>query len=130
MRRWALIQTEARDDRAARNEALFRRVNERLEEVNDAFHSVVDDAEFVCECASIDCVERIELTLADYEALRSVPTHFVVKPAHVLPEAERIVEERDGYSSSRRSGMPAIVPGSSTLAATESLSLPARQRPR
>jgi hypothetical protein len=90
--------SKARDDRAARNEALFRRVNERLEEVNDAFDSVVDDAEFVSECASIDCIERIELTLAEYETLRSVPTHFVVKPAHVLPESERIVDERGGYT--------------------------------
>jgi hypothetical protein len=89
---------KARDDRAARNEALFRRVNERLEEVNDAFNSVVDDAEFVCECASIDCVERVELTLAEYEALRSVPTHFVVKPAHVLVDSERIVEDRGEYT--------------------------------
>ncbi len=88
----------ARDDRAARNEALFRRVNERLEEVNDAFNSVVDDAEFVCECASIDCVDRIQLTLADYEALRSDPTHFVVKPAHVLADSERVVEDRGEYA--------------------------------
>lgn len=88
----------ARDDRAARNEALFRRVNERLEEVNEAFHTVVDDAEFVCECASIDCVERIELPLAEYEAVRSVPTQFVVKPTHVLPESEQIVEERGEYT--------------------------------
>ncbi len=89
---------KARVDRAARNEALFRRVNERLEEVNEAFSTVVDDAEFVCECASIDCVEKIELTLAEYEALRSVPTHFVVKRGHVLPESERVVEDRGDYS--------------------------------
>ena len=88
---------KARVDRAARNEALFRRVNERLEEVNEAFNTVVDDAEFVCECASIDCVERIELTLVEYEALRSVPTHFVVKHGHVMPESERVVEDRGDY---------------------------------
>ena len=87
----------ARDDRAARNEALFRRVNERLEEVNEAFQLVTDNAEFVCECARIDCAERLGLTLSKYEALRSVPTRFVVKPDHVLPEQERVVERHAEY---------------------------------
>jgi hypothetical protein len=91
---------EARDDRAdraAQNEAVFRRVNERLEEVNEAFQFITDKAEFVCECASIQCAERVEITLSEYEALRRVPTHFLVKPDHVLPEEERVVERRAQY---------------------------------
>jgi hypothetical protein len=88
---------EARADRAARNEAVFRRVNERLEELNEGFQLVTDNAEFVCECAQIDCAERMYLTLAEYEAVRSVPTHFIVKPDHVLPEEERVVERNDEY---------------------------------
>jgi hypothetical protein len=91
---------EARDDRAdraAQNEAVFRRVNERLEEVNEAFQLVTDKAEFVCECASIKCAERVEITLSEYEALRRVPTHFLVKPDHVLPEEERVVERQAHY---------------------------------
>ncbi len=81
-----------RSERAARNEAVFRRVNERLEEVNAAFGSMVEGGDFVCECADIGCVERIELTLTQYEALRSVPTHFIVKPGHELAEEERVIE--------------------------------------
>jgi hypothetical protein len=87
----------ARDDRAARNEALFRRVNERLEEVNEGFQLVTDNAEFVCECAQIDCAELIGLSLAKYEAVRRVPTQFVVKPDHVLPDQELVVERNDEY---------------------------------
>jgi len=90
-------QDESRADRAARNEALFRRVNERLEDVNEGFQLVSDDAEFVCECSSIDCAERIHMPLSRYEALRSVATHFVVKPDHVLPEEERVVERHGDY---------------------------------
>jgi hypothetical protein len=90
-------QEDARADRAARNEALFRRVNERLEEVNEDFQLVTDNAEFVCECASIDCAERIQMTLAKYEALREVPTQFVVKPGHVLPDEETVVERHAEY---------------------------------
>jgi hypothetical protein len=86
-----------RGERAARNEAVFRRVNERLEEVNAAFESMVDGAEFVCECADIGCVERIELSIEQYEAVRDVPTHFIVKPGHELADEERIVDSHGEY---------------------------------
>jgi hypothetical protein len=84
-------------DRAARNEALFRRVNERVEEVNKAFESILGDSDFFCECADVDCMEKIRMTLAEYEDLRSVSTHFAVKPGHVLPDDEKVVDERVGY---------------------------------
>ena len=86
-----------RADRAAQNEAVFRRVNERLEEVNEAFQVATDDAQFICECARIECAERVYMTLSKYEALRRVPTHFIVKPEHVLPEEERVVERQAQY---------------------------------
>jgi hypothetical protein len=89
---------EARDDRAAQNEAVFRRVNERLEDVNEAFQIATDKAEFVCECARIECAERVEMTLSKYEAVRRVPTHFLVKPEHVLPKEERVVERQAQYA--------------------------------
>jgi hypothetical protein len=47
-----------RHERAARDQALFREVNEHLVDVMNAssmFH------EFVCECASPDCAESIPL---------------------------------------------------------------------
>ena len=86
-----------RSERAARNEAVFRRVNERLEEVNAAFDSMLETAEFVCECADIGCVERIELTLQQYEAVRRHPKQFIVRPGHELAEEERVVERLDAY---------------------------------
>jgi hypothetical protein len=93
----ALDASDVRGDRAARNEALFRRVNERVEEVNKAFESILGDADFFCECADVECMEKIRMTLVEYEALRAESTHFAVKPAHVLPEDERVVDERVGY---------------------------------
>ena len=89
--------SDARGDRAARNEALFRRVNERVEEVNQAFESILGDADFFCECADVECMEKIRMTLVEYEALRTESTHFAVKPGHVLPQDERVVDERVGY---------------------------------
>lgn len=84
-------------ERAARNEALFRRVNERVEEVNKAFESILEEADFFCECADVECIEKIRMSLPEYEAVREVSTRFMVKPGHVLPDDERVVEERVGY---------------------------------
>jgi hypothetical protein len=92
-----LAASDPRSDRAARNEALFRRVNERVEEINEAFKPILEDTEFFCECADINCMEKIRMTLPEYEALRDVSTHFAVRAGHVLPDAERVVEERAEY---------------------------------
>ena len=85
-------------DRAARNEALFRQVNERVKDVSDAF-SAVDPSPvgFMCECGQSDCTETISLTLAEYERVRSNSTHFFVLPDHALPEVEMVVREGNGY---------------------------------
>jgi hypothetical protein len=84
--------------RIARNQALFRSVNEQIEAANQTFSVLLEDrVDFVCECADDSCMERITVTLAQYEDLRRFPTHFFVKPGHVYREFERIVEEIDGY---------------------------------
>ncbi|HKG09548.1 MAG TPA: hypothetical protein VKB07_03180, partial [Gaiellaceae bacterium] len=52
--------SETARDRAARNEALFGLVNERVKDVGDAF-SAVDPSpiDFVCECGRRDCTAEI-----------------------------------------------------------------------
>lgn len=85
--------------RAAENQAIFRSVNEQLVSLNEAFDQFTETAEFVCECARIDCVERIEMTLAEYADVRSNPATFVVAPstAHYVPEVEVLVAAREHY---------------------------------
>ena len=46
-------EAPGRGERAARNEALFRRVNERVQEVNEAFGAILEEGDFFCECADI-----------------------------------------------------------------------------
>jgi hypothetical protein len=79
---------EEQQERAARNQSLFREVNERLEEqisTLSMFH------EFVCECANAECSENISLTHDEYEDIRGHPTRFAVKPGHIIPEVEHVV---------------------------------------
>jgi len=88
---------EERLRRIGENEALFRQINERVKEVSESFSLVLDKAEFLCECGEATCTERVTVELADYERVRSSPTRFIVRPGHVLPEVETIVEQTPGY---------------------------------
>jgi len=85
------------EEQVARNEVLFREFNERVEDVAEGFDLRGEgDAlpiEFVCECGQRDCLERIELTRGQYEAVRSDPRRFVVVPGHEDPRVARIVEK-------------------------------------
>jgi hypothetical protein len=83
------------DARIARTEALFRNVNERIAESAERFGS--DEAEFVCECHDQACVDRVEVPLADYEAVRENAARFILLPGHENERVERIVEQRARY---------------------------------
>jgi hypothetical protein len=79
---------EERQERAARNQSLFREVNERLEEVMgelSMFH------EFICECAEPECSEQLSMTHDEYEVIREHPARFAVMPGHVVSEVEQVV---------------------------------------
>ena len=77
------------------NESIFREVNERIQELGES--SDQRQLEFVCECQDLECAERIELALDEYEAIRAQPTHFLVVPGHEQPDVDRVVREGDGY---------------------------------
>jgi len=85
-----------RERRVIKNEALFRQVNERIEEVSELVPEG-DRLEFLCECGEQSCLERIELTRGEYEAVRSVPTHFAIRPGHAHDDFERVVDRGERY---------------------------------
>ncbi len=85
-----------REVRLAQNQALFRNVNERVGKVVQQL-SAGAPVSFVCECAIVDCARQIELTHDEYEAIRRDPTHFFVRPDHVFPEVEVVLEDRESY---------------------------------
>jgi hypothetical protein len=91
-------------ERIARNEATFRRINEDIERGRDT----EDDATligFICECGQIDCSRLIELTPAEYEHVRSDPCRFAIVNGHEIPAVESVIERHDRYAVvSKRSG--------------------------
>jgi hypothetical protein len=86
-------EREAQRARAAKNQSLFREVNERIEDLsaNAAFTT------FICECMTETCDESVCLTVEEYEHIRSGENQFFVLPGHENPEVEQIVDANDRF---------------------------------
>jgi hypothetical protein len=87
----------SREERIGLNEAVFREVNERIEQVADTFNLQEEQLDLLCECGQAECVERITLTRAEYEHVRSESHQFAIRPGHDEPDVERVVEKKKGY---------------------------------
>ena len=86
-----------RERRVAENEGVFRSINERIEELAERVDDEAAVAEFVCECAAVDCTDRFVVPLADYERVRAHPRRFLVLANHEQPEVERVIDEGQGW---------------------------------
>jgi hypothetical protein len=64
---------------------------------------------FRCECAALGCNLLLEVTLADYEAIRAEPRHFVVAPGHEIPAVETVVRREHGYLVVEKVGDAGVV---------------------
>jgi hypothetical protein len=92
-----------REERVAKNEILFRQVNERILQIEgDRWR--VDPVDFMCECGDVTCLRVVQLSLDDYERLRKDPSHFGVIPGHEIPELERVVETHATYTVVEKTG--------------------------
>ena len=102
------MQADAREERLAQNEVLFRSVNESIEQQALKFGGL-DSYEFICECSSTECFSRVRLTLQEYEHIRSEGVRFFVLPGHANVEVEVVVEAKDDYCVVEKDGTAGIV---------------------
>jgi hypothetical protein len=88
-----------RQIRAARNEDLFRQVNERLHDLAAIAGSSGPLEKFICECEQTSCSTLVQLRIDEYRAVRSDDTQFLVcpDPSHTNPEVETVVARTAGY---------------------------------
>src|SRR5438552_11789253 len=95
--------------RIGENEALFRAVNEQVEDLQRGMAAISDDRmHIVCECGNIDCVERLVVPIGKYEEVRADSTLFFVVPGHEKPAVDDVVESAGTYEVVRkREGGPA-----------------------
>ena len=100
-------------ERRARNEAIFREVNERVEEVSTGLAGFGESDSllvgYVCECGLEDCSEPIEVTRAQYEAARAYPRRFLVLPGHEDTDAARVVERHPHFLVVEKIGKAAAI---------------------
>ncbi len=80
-------------ERAAATEVNGRRVNEAIERGTRGAGTAV----FVCECGKLGCSETVELSISEYEAVRSGFERFLVVPGHELEEIEDVIERHGSY---------------------------------
>lgn len=92
------------EERAARNEALFREVNEQAERLGHIWQSEGKSARFICECADAACTETIAVPADVYQRVRSNPRQFLIRPGHQQPGLEGIVAASDGYVIVEKTG--------------------------
>jgi hypothetical protein len=80
-------------ERLARNQALFREVNERINEIS----AENDKIEFLCECSDTSCIDTLALRASEYLQVRDNPLRFVIRQGHEIEAIERVVAEDGGY---------------------------------
>jgi hypothetical protein len=103
-----VTERDASAERVARNDAIFRDANERIDAAAKEY-DFEGAVPFICECPDPACNEILRLRLDEYETVRSVPTRFVHARGHVEADGEwaTVVERRDGYDVVEKVGRAA-----------------------
>jgi hypothetical protein len=83
-------------ERLGANEAVFREINEGIERGQWPGEES-SPIGFRCECARLGCNELVELSVREYEHVRSKARRFIVLPGHERAEVEVVVERHGGY---------------------------------
>ena len=100
---------DARQERLARNEALFREVNERVRTLATVHGEDSHVYAFFCECSNADCTFLLHATLDQYEGVRAHGDRFLIAPEHALPEIETVVERTASWWVVEKQGEPAAL---------------------
>jgi hypothetical protein len=92
------LPMNARDERVARNEAMYRAVNREIEYAAQQLgDKPTDELEIVCECGQPACAATIALTIAEYDDIHRERDRFAVAPGHENPELEHVVKQTPEY---------------------------------
>jgi hypothetical protein len=86
-----------RDERAIRNEALFREVNVHIADLEERVHASGELLPLVCECVRAGCSVPLEVEPDIFNRVRENPLQFLVAPGHEDLGVESVVERHIGY---------------------------------
>jgi hypothetical protein len=99
---------EDRQERLAKNESLFRDLNENISDLASTLGGTAP-FEFICECSTSGCYERLSLTLAEYERVRQDGTHFLLADGHEDIEIEQVVSDHGTFVVVEKDGVAGLV---------------------
>ena len=88
---------DERTRRIGLNEALFRKVNESVHELD-----LDEEHDMLCECGDENCTAQIRISSDAYEQLRSDSAQFAVVHGHTAPDVESVVAQTEGYEVVRK----------------------------
>jgi hypothetical protein len=100
---------ETREERVARNEAVFREANERLRW--RVVHSFPGEGTipFICECGNERCTAAVRVSIEVYEQARLDPVRFLIAPGHKQLSSEEIVDQGEGFEIVEKRGRAAEI---------------------
>jgi hypothetical protein len=96
-----------RAEAQAKNEELFRNVNERIESLSETVAPSDQTMEYLCECDRPDCYERVKASRDEYESVRADPTHFIVLAGHEDRRVERVADSNERFLIVEKQGAAA-----------------------
>ena len=94
----------------------YREANERVAEVynkfaaSGGFDTTTELLELFCECGQESpCGERVKVSAATYERVRSDPLAFILAPDHGVTAVEEMTERGEGFVIARNFGRAAEI---------------------
>jgi hypothetical protein len=88
---------DVRRERARRNEEFFRGANQAILREAEPVPPQ-EPIEFLCECASLTCAERLRLAPREWRNAHGNDLQFVVRPGHEIPDVEIVIRREEHYS--------------------------------
>lgn len=95
--------------RIARNEEVFRHVNERIAGSASRLAKGSDHIDIACECGDLRCANLLRVRLSDYRDVRAHPTRFVITRGHRARDTEVVVYRRGDVEVVQKIGLGAAV---------------------
>lgn len=92
------------EQRAARNEALFREVNENIARLEERYGGSTTKPVFICECSSDSCTEHVPVDEETYRRVREHPRRFLLLPGHADETLEAVIETDADYLIVEKTG--------------------------
>jgi hypothetical protein len=84
-------------ERVRKNEAAFKAHNERRKAIEQAAVASDQPIPFVCECGDANCWDSVNLTIPEFNHAHDRPLGYAVKPLHIMPDYEWVVEQHDTH---------------------------------